>query len=200
MSISTNSPSTCWPMGRFDVRLATGERAWQVEPDPFDPLPVCSPGMLTGEDGLTVVEPPAAYPVSVSPVLVDDAGHELDITGRVRSVFEVVFGDDADGWWSDVGVALGARGADGLPTTTTGHRACVTQYSLTEEPSKHPSRLNVARCYPIRACRSNRTYRGRVCQPVPDDRDGLVESRRLLCAELRGWVSTRRRQRATWRR
>ena len=62
-------------VGRFDVRLATGERGWPVEPDPFDPLPVCSPGMLTGDDGLPVVEPPAGYPVLVSPVLVDDPGH-----------------------------------------------------------------------------------------------------------------------------
>ena len=38
--------------GRFDVRLATGERALPAEPEPFDPLPVCSPGMLTGADGL----------------------------------------------------------------------------------------------------------------------------------------------------
>ena len=32
--------------GRFDIRLATGERAMPPEPDPFDPLPTKSPGML----------------------------------------------------------------------------------------------------------------------------------------------------------
>lgn len=32
--------------GRFDVRLATGDRPHPSEPEPFDPLPVCSPGML----------------------------------------------------------------------------------------------------------------------------------------------------------
>ena len=53
-------------VGRFDVRLATGEREWPVEPDPFDPLPVCSPGMLTGDDGLPLVTPPAGYPVEPS--------------------------------------------------------------------------------------------------------------------------------------
>src|SRR5207245_2697437 len=36
--------------GRFDVRLATGTRALAPEPGPFDPLPVCSPAMLSGED------------------------------------------------------------------------------------------------------------------------------------------------------
>ena len=96
-------------VGRFDVRLATGGREWSAEPDPFDPLPVCSPAMLTGEDGLPVDEPPVGYPVSVSPVLVDDRGHELDIIGRVRAVFDVVFGADADSWWADAGEALGAR-------------------------------------------------------------------------------------------
>jgi hypothetical protein len=32
--------------GRFDWRLATGEREAPPEPDPFDPLPAKSPGML----------------------------------------------------------------------------------------------------------------------------------------------------------
>lgn len=96
-------------VGRFDVRLATGGREWPTEPDPFDPLPVCSPAMLTGEDGLPVNGTPLGYPVSVSPVLVDDRGHELDIIGSVRAVFDVVFGADADSWWADAGEALGAR-------------------------------------------------------------------------------------------
>src|SRR5205823_5846975 len=39
-------------IGRFYVCLATGERSILPEPEPFDPLPVCSPGMLTGTDGL----------------------------------------------------------------------------------------------------------------------------------------------------
>ena len=95
--------------GRFDVRLATGERAWPAEPDPFDPLPVCSPGMLTGDDGLPLSSLPVGYPVVPSPVLVDDPGHELDLTARVRAVFDVVFGDRADVWWSDVGAALDSR-------------------------------------------------------------------------------------------
>ena len=35
--------------GRFDVRLATGERGWPAEPGPFDPLPVRSPGRSSGD-------------------------------------------------------------------------------------------------------------------------------------------------------
>lgn len=96
-------------VGRFDVRLATGERDWPVEPDPFDPLPVCSPGMLTGDEGLPLSSPADGYPVVPMPVLVDDPGHELDLTARVRAVFDVVFDEHADVWWSDVGAALDAR-------------------------------------------------------------------------------------------
>ena len=36
--------------GRFDLRLATGERGLPQEPDPFDPLPSRSPGMWPEED------------------------------------------------------------------------------------------------------------------------------------------------------
>lgn len=45
-----------WAMGcafgRFDVRLATEPRLAPTLQEPFDPLPVCSPGMLVGPDGL----------------------------------------------------------------------------------------------------------------------------------------------------
>jgi hypothetical protein len=99
-------------VGRFDLRLATGERAWPEEPDPFDPLPTCSPGMLGGDDGRPHVTTPPAYGVEVSQVLVNDPGHKLDITARVRAVFDAVFGENADGWWSDVGFALGAKGGE----------------------------------------------------------------------------------------
>jgi hypothetical protein len=99
-------------VGRFDVRLATGERDSPAEPDPFDPLPVCSPGMLTGDDGLPLYAPPPGYPVKTSSVLVTDPGHPLDITGQVRSVFDAVFGDEADRWLADTGRALGAPGGE----------------------------------------------------------------------------------------
>jgi hypothetical protein len=46
--------------GRFDWRLATGERAAPPEPEPFDPLPARSPGMLP--DGAAPFTPtPASW-------------------------------------------------------------------------------------------------------------------------------------------
>lgn len=96
-------------VGRFDLRLATGERSAAKELDPFDPLPRCLLGMLTGDDGLPLVTNPPGYGVEVSSALVDDPGHRLDITARVRAVLDVVFGTEADSWWADLGVALGAK-------------------------------------------------------------------------------------------
>lgn len=94
--------------GRFDVRLATGERPAPPEPEPFDPLPVCSPGMLTGDDGLPLSQPPAGYLLTfpADGLLVDDPGHPHDLISAVRSVFEVVF-DDPDARWKEAAELLG---------------------------------------------------------------------------------------------
>lgn len=101
-------------VGRFDVRLATGEREAPPEPDPFDPLPVCSPGMLTGDDGLPVAAPPAGYPIAwpTDGVLVDDPGHPRDLVAAVRSVFDVVFGAESDAYWAEAASILDPRGHD----------------------------------------------------------------------------------------
>jgi len=63
--------------GRFDLRLATGEREIPPEPDPFDPLPARSPGMRP-DDAL------------VKPILVDDPGHPDDLTAAVSAILEQV--------------------------------------------------------------------------------------------------------------
>ncbi|MEW6039639.1 MAG: type II restriction endonuclease subunit M [Pseudomonadota bacterium] len=63
--------------GRFDWRLATGERAAPPEPDPFDPLPAQSPGML----------PDGAVPFHThAGILVDDPGHPHDLAHLVEEV------------------------------------------------------------------------------------------------------------------
>lgn len=100
--------------GRFDVRLATGERPLPAEPEPFDPLPVCSPGMLTGDDGLPLPRPPVGYPIAFPEdgVLVDDPGHDRDLVARVRQVFEVVFGASADAMWQEASALLSPRDGD----------------------------------------------------------------------------------------
>ena len=63
--------------GRFDWRLATGERAAPPEPDPFDPLPAISPGML----------PEGAAPFHAHEgILVEDQGHPHDLARLVEEV------------------------------------------------------------------------------------------------------------------
>jgi hypothetical protein len=63
--------------GRFDWRLATGERAAPPEPEPFDPLPAKSPGMLPDD-----AEPFHAH----SGILVDDQGHPHDLARLIEEV------------------------------------------------------------------------------------------------------------------
>jgi hypothetical protein len=63
--------------GRFDWRLATGERSAPPEPDPFDPLPPKSPGMLLDD-----AEPFYAH----SGILVDDQGHPDDLARLIEEV------------------------------------------------------------------------------------------------------------------
>lgn len=67
--------------GRFDWRLATGERVAPPEPEPFDPLPAKSPGMLP--DGATPFHQHAG-------ILVDDQGHTHDLARLVEQVLETV--------------------------------------------------------------------------------------------------------------
>ncbi|MEO8285042.1 MAG: hypothetical protein ABI670_01235 [Chloroflexota bacterium] len=85
-------------LGRWDVRLATGERPLPELPDPFAPLPVCSPGILTGEDGLPLRTAPKGYPLQVDwdGLLVDDSEHPDDIVRRVRDVLDLLWGERAD--------------------------------------------------------------------------------------------------------
>jgi hypothetical protein len=62
---------------RFDWRLATGERVGPIEPDPFDPLPRISPGML----------PDGAAPFhDHSGILVNDQGHPHDLVRLIEEV------------------------------------------------------------------------------------------------------------------
>lgn len=78
--------------GRFDWRLATGERAAPAEPEPFDPLPPKSPGML----------PDGAAPFHAHPgILVDDQGHPHDLVRLIEEILarvEVPVPEDVRRW------------------------------------------------------------------------------------------------------
>ncbi len=88
--------------GRWDIRYVTGERPVPKLPDPFASLPVCSPGMLQGDNGLPLspeagrkLRAKGQYPLDVawSGILVDDPGHPLDLEHRINDVFSLLWGD-----------------------------------------------------------------------------------------------------------
>lgn len=78
--------------GRFDLRLATGERAAPEEPEPFDPLPAKSAGML----------PQGKEPFhGHAGILVDDQGHAHDLAHLVEEVLgrvDMPVPDDVRRW------------------------------------------------------------------------------------------------------
>lgn len=91
--------------GRWDIRYATGEQSAPELPDPFAPLPICSPGMLQGDDGLPLsgvagrrLLAESIYPLDVAwdGILVDDPEHPLDLERYVRNALNVLWGDRAD--------------------------------------------------------------------------------------------------------
>jgi hypothetical protein len=85
LSANNQSALRSWAVGvafgRFDWRFSTGERQRPPEPEPFDPLPAKSPGML----------PDNAEPFHLNGgILADDLGHQHDLTRLIESVLERV--------------------------------------------------------------------------------------------------------------
>ncbi len=103
--------------GRWDGRFGTGERHVPSLPDPFAPLPVCSPGMLTGPDGLPAREAPPEYPLRVNwdGVLADDPGpdgnspQQDDVVREVREILSLIWGDRAGGIEKEACEILGVK-------------------------------------------------------------------------------------------
>jgi hypothetical protein len=79
--------------GRWNIQFATGDKSPPVLPDPYAPLPVCSPGMLTDADGLLLSQAPPEYPIAITwdGILVDDQNHPNDIVRRVQQVLELIW-------------------------------------------------------------------------------------------------------------
>jgi hypothetical protein len=91
--------------GRWDVRFATRERLAPELPEPFAPLPICSPGMFQGEDGLPRspeagrrLREEGLYPLDVAwdGILVDDPEHPFDLERRVHFALAVLWAGNAN--------------------------------------------------------------------------------------------------------
>ena len=102
-----------YPIGRWDIRYATGERQPPELPDPFDPLPVCPPGMLQNAEGLPAApsDVPDDYPLPITwpGILVSDPGHPEDIVARVRDALAVIWGDRSAAIEQEACEILGVR-------------------------------------------------------------------------------------------
>lgn len=99
--------------GRWDIRYATGQAVAPALGDPFDPLPVCPPGMLQGPDGLPA-EPgdvPADYPLPIAwpGVLSADPEQPGNIVERVQAALSVIWGTQADKVEEQACVVLGVK-------------------------------------------------------------------------------------------
>ena len=79
--VNTENEQLSWCVGvvfgRYDWRLATGDRKSTSQPDPFHPLPTISPGMLNAD---------AKSLHAKSDILVDDLGHPHDLAHLVEKV------------------------------------------------------------------------------------------------------------------
>ncbi|WFU44133.1 hypothetical protein QA640_17780 [Bradyrhizobium sp. CB82] len=103
-----------WSMGvafgRWDIRHASSEVDAQESQHAFQQLPACAPGVLVGDSGLPVLDPPLSYPIAVPAdgILVDDLGHQRDVRRAIQAVFECIF-DRADDRLNEVAECLGVQ-------------------------------------------------------------------------------------------
>lgn len=78
-------------LGRWDIRLASGDLLPPPLKGPYDALPPCSRGMLVGEDGLPSIAEPR-NPVVVPPdrLLHDEPGHQQDVVAAIEHAAGIV--------------------------------------------------------------------------------------------------------------
>jgi hypothetical protein len=81
--------------GRWDVRIGRAPALAPVPPELFDPVPVCSPGLLVGADGMPALETPPDYPFEIASggLLLDEPGHRWDIENAIHGVANQLFAD-----------------------------------------------------------------------------------------------------------
>lgn len=81
--------------GVWDVCSSEPEGKLLSRPDPFDSLPICSPGRLMGAEGLPISKDLLAkeYPVDIpwDGILVDDPGHPFDLEFRTLAVLDLIW-------------------------------------------------------------------------------------------------------------
>jgi hypothetical protein len=79
-------------LGRWDIRFANGGAEPPSFPDPYEPLPAASRGMLVEETGLPARRAPDGYPLAVPAdrILHDEPGHPTDVVTAIEKAAEAV--------------------------------------------------------------------------------------------------------------
>jgi hypothetical protein len=79
--------------GRWDVRIGVDPSLVPQTRDPFEPMPACPPGMLTGEYGRPV-QADDPYPITLpeSGLLIDESGHRWDVDAALVRAGEAYLG------------------------------------------------------------------------------------------------------------
>jgi hypothetical protein len=97
--------------GRWDLRFVVGTKASPSPPNPFDPLPICSPGMLQGPDGLPAKEVPGNYPFRINwdGIISDDFDQPDNLIRRVQEVLELIWKDRAEAIEKEACEILGVK-------------------------------------------------------------------------------------------
>jgi len=85
-------------LGRWDVRIGSDPTRAPASAGAFTPPSPLPPGMLRDGAGGPAVEVPPSYPVDVpaARLLVDQAGHDWDVSDRVRRAAVAFLGDDGE--------------------------------------------------------------------------------------------------------
>ena len=144
-------------VGRWDMRVLLGERKPCARDDPFAALPLCQPAALQDESGVPARSAPPKYPMRIDwdGILTDDAEHQDDIVGRVRSVIEMIWNEQAEVIEKEACGILGvkdlestfgslAKGDSGTTTSRVTPRADGTRRST--GCSNHQERTTLSGC------------------------------------------------------
>lgn len=85
-------------LGRWDVRIMSGELSPPGMKPWYEPLPQCPPATLLGLNGMPAVDAPDGYPLDLPPdrILVDERGHERDVVALVEAAVTLLVAERED--------------------------------------------------------------------------------------------------------
>jgi hypothetical protein len=79
--------------GRWDVRIGSDRSRAPKAPEPFEPVPLCPPGMLVDDDGHPATAPASDYALELpfGRPLVDEPGHQWDVEAAMLNAAKALF-------------------------------------------------------------------------------------------------------------